>query len=167
MARNAETSPKELLDTLLGFLGFLVEIEESRDEAGTLVLQIYTGDSERLIGPHGETLQDLQALLNRILLARDPEAPRVTVDVEHYRAMKQDDLLSRVQVRAERVRATGKPVTLEPMNSYDRRMVHNAFKDDPEIETSSPPGERRLKPITLRRRSRGKPPGASSRESHA
>lgn len=144
--------PKDLLDTLLGYLGFLVEIEESHDDNGTLVLQIYTADPEHLIGPEGETLQDLQGLLNRLLFAQNPESPRVIVDVEHYRAMKQDNLLANVMARAERVRQTGRPITLEPMNSYDRRTVHNAFKDDPEIETHSPSGERRLKPITLRKR---------------
>lgn len=150
--------PKELLDTMLGYLGFGADIQESADEAGNLTLQIYMNEPERLIGPRGSTLHDLQTLLNRLLLAADPAAQRVTVDIEHYRTMRQDDLLSRVMARAERVRQTGRPVTLEPMNSYDRRIVHNAFKNDPELEVSSPPGERRLKPMTIRRR-RPQPPG--------
>jgi spoIIIJ-associated protein len=145
-------SPKELLDTLLGYLGFVCEISEIEDETGP-VLMIYTGEAERLIGLHGERLQDIQYLLNRILLEKSPETARVTVDCEHYRAMREDELVARIRERAERVRRTGKPITLDPMNSYDRRTVHNAFKDDPEIETSSPAGDRRMKCITLRRRS--------------
>ncbi len=143
---------KELLDTLLGYLGFVCEITEMEDETGP-VLMIYTGESERLIGQHGERLQDIQYLLNRILQEKCPDCPRVTVDCEHYRAMRDDELIARVKERAERVRRTGRPITLDPMNSYDRRTVHNAFKHDPEVETSSPPGDRRMKCITLRRRS--------------
>ncbi len=147
------SSAKEILDTMLGYLGFVCDIEETDDESGP-VLMIYTGEAERLIGNHGERLQDIQYLLNRILQEKCPESPRVTVDCEHYRAMREDELLTRVRERAERVRRTGRSITLDPMNSYDRRTIHNAFKDDPDIETFSPPGERRLKCITLRRRSR-------------
>ncbi len=53
-------TPKELLDTILGYLGFVVQIEESQNEAGNLVLQIYTEESRRLIGRDGETLEALQ-----------------------------------------------------------------------------------------------------------
>ncbi len=60
-------TPKELLDTILGYLGFVVQIEESQNEAGNLVLQIYTEESRRLIGRDGETLEALQFLLNRLL----------------------------------------------------------------------------------------------------
>ena len=50
------------------------------------------------------------------------------------------------------MRATGRPLTLDPMNSYERRLVHTAFKDDPEIATSSPADDARIKRITLARR---------------
>ncbi len=157
MPEREPMPPKDILDTMLGFLGFGADIQESYDEAGHLTLQIYMNEPGRLIGPHGETLHNLQTLLNRILNSTDPNAPRVTVDIEHYRTMRQDGLLSRVMARAERVRLTGRPITLEPMNSYDRRIIHNAFKDDPELEASSPPGDRRMKSMTIRRRRTGNP----------
>ncbi len=145
-------TPLELLDTLLGHLGYAFDIQESTGEEGMVTLQVYTAESERLIGPDGETLEDLQFLLNRLLQAKDRHAPRVIVDVEHYRTMRQDAFLRDIRTLAEQVRQTGRPVQLEPMNSYDRRMVHSAFKDDPQIETSSPPDDARLKRITLARR---------------
>ncbi len=119
---------------------------------GDLFLQIYTGERDLLIGQKGETLLDLQFLLNRLLQTADPSAERVNIDVEHHRAIARDRLLERVQARADRVRQTGRPVTLDPLNAYDRRLVHNLFKDDPDIATGSPPGDQRLKSITLRRR---------------
>ena len=145
-------NPKELLDTMLGYLGFVCEIQESTAADGTLTLQIYTGEIDRLVGPDGQTLDDLQFLLNRLLHARDPAAGRVVVDVEHYRTMRQDSFLQRIRALAEQVRATGRPLVLDPLNSYERRLVHNAFKDDPHVASSSPADDSRIKRITLSRR---------------
>ncbi len=145
-------APQELLDTMLGYLGFAFEIQEAVAEDGTISLQIYTAEAERLIGPEGQTLDDLQFLVNRVLQARDRHAPRVIVDVEHHRAMRQDGFLHKIRVLADQVRLTGRSVQLEPMNSFDRRLVHNAFKDDAQIRTFSPPDEARLKRITLSRK---------------
>jgi spoIIIJ-associated protein len=145
-------TPKETLDTMLGYLGFVCEIEETRSETGGLLLQVHSPENELLIGRRGETLEQIQFLLNRVLQAEDHDAPRVQVDVEHYRLMKVDDLVARVKHLAESVKATGLPVQLEPMNSYQRHIVHNAFKDDPDVMTWSPADDARLKRITLKPR---------------
>jgi spoIIIJ-associated protein len=145
-------SPKELLDTMLGYLGFVAEIDETTSEGGNLVLQIYTEESRRLIGRDGETLDAIQFLLNRLIQAKDKEALKVTVDCEHYRSKREDRIVQRVRELAERVRITGRSLQLEPMNSYERRIVHNAFKDDPDVATWSPSDSARIKQITLVRR---------------
>ena len=156
-------TPKELLDTILGYLGFVVQIEESQNEAGNPVLQIYTEESRRLIGRDGETLEALQFLLNRLLQAKDKDAPKVVVDCEMYRSMREDRIAQRVRELAERVRATGRSLQLEPMNSYERRIVHNAFKDDPDIATWSPSDSARIKQITLLKRQPKKEPAQPAR----
>jgi spoIIIJ-associated protein len=145
-------SPKELLDTMLGYLGFVAEIDEQTNESGNQVLQIYTEESRRLIGRDGETLDAIQFLLNRLIQAKDKDAPKITVDCEHYRSMREDRIVQRVRELAERVRITGRSLQLEPMNSYERRIVHNAFKDDPDVATWSPSDSARIKQITLVRR---------------
>jgi len=144
-------TPKEILDTMLGCLGFVCEIKETEAENG-LTLQVYTPEKELLIGHNGQTIDDLQYLLNRVLQAQDATSPRVQVDVEHYRDMRNDLLVARVRKLSETVRTTGMPVHLEPMNSYDRRLIHNAFKDDPQVLTWSPPDEARMKRIVLKKR---------------
>ena len=149
---------KELLDTMLGYLGFVVQIEETRNEGGNLVLQIYTEESRRLIGRDGETLEAIQFLLNRLLQAKDKDAEKVIVDCEHYRSMREDRIVQRVRELAERVRITGRSLQLEPMNSYERRLVHNAFKDDPDVATWSPSDSARIKQITLLKRQLKKEP---------
>jgi spoIIIJ-associated protein len=149
-------SAREILDTMLGYLGFVCEIEEHKDENGES-LQVYTSEKDRLIGRSGETLDNIQFLLNRLLQAKDKDAPRVQVDIEHYRRMRDDMLVSKVRQVAELVRKTGRSYHLDPMNAYDRRIIHNAFKDDPEVTTWSPPDDARIKRITLKRRSADKP----------
>ncbi len=143
--------PRETLESMLGLLGFFCNVEESQ-QGSSIVLQIYSAEKDRLIGKNGKVLEDIQTLLNRILQASDKHAPKVQVDVEHYRAMQEDQLVSRVRELAQNVRLTGRSIQLEPMNAYERRIVHNAFAEDPEIQTWSPPDDSRLKRITLRRR---------------
>jgi spoIIIJ-associated protein len=144
-------NPRETLDTMLGLLGFVCDVKEMRTEHG-LTLMIYTAEKDRLLGRNGALLEDTQLLLNRVLQARDKNAPKVQVDLEHWREMRDDALAHRVRHIAETVRQTGRPHHLEPMNAYERRIVHNAFKDDPEITTWSPPDDARIKRITIRRR---------------
>src|SRR5450432_1106330 len=145
-------TPKELLDTMLGYLGFVTEIDEQRGEGGNLILQIYTEESNRIIGRDGETLEAIQFLLNRVIQTKDREAEKVIVDCEHYRSMREDKIVQRVRELAERVRISGRSLQLEPMNSYERRIVHNAFKDDPDVATWSPSDSARIKQITLLKR---------------
>ena len=154
MSTEAEptVNAKELLDTMLGYLGFVFEIEETKSESGNPTLQIYTEEADRLIGHEGETLDAVQFLLNRVVQSKDAEAPKWIVDCEMYRSMRQDKIVHHVKQLAERVRLSGRPLQLEPMNSYERRIVHEAFKDDPEIGTWSPSDSSRIKQITLIRR---------------
>jgi spoIIIJ-associated protein len=131
------TAPaKATLEELLQRLGFDATVDEHNLDEG-LLLDVKTSDSGRLIGRQGQTLADLQYLLNRILFQRDPSAPKVTVDVGGYRAQARDALVKKAQEAAEKVRRWGDVVELEPLNAFDRRIVHNAIKDDPAVETHS------------------------------
>lgn len=142
---------RQILDTMLGYLGFVVRIEEDNGPDGP-TLQILTEEPDALIGKRGEVLEDIQYLVNRILQRRDPKSSRIRVDCEYFRTMREDRLLQKVKEFAERVRATGQPNTLRPLNSYYRRLVHNLFVDDLEVMSESEGGEGRYKAITLRRR---------------
>jgi len=77
----------------------------------------------------------------------------VIVDVEGYRQKEKQDFLGRVRELADQVRRTGQPFVLAPMNSFDRRLVHQAFAEDPEIATQSEESSARLKQVTLTLRS--------------
>ncbi len=138
----------EILDTMLGYLGFVVQIEPDVDHPGT-GLQVITHEPKPLIGRQGERLDDLQYLVNRLLQLRLPDAPRIRVDVDHYRAAQEDRLIEEADRVAARVLATGEPARLPPMNAYFRRVIHHHFADHPEVKTWSPPDSGRVKQITL------------------
>jgi len=140
---------RKILDTMLGHLGFTVNIEIHETDEGPC-LQILTSESKYLIGKDGERLDDLQYLVNRVLKKHFPKAQRVRVDCEHYRAIQEDHLVEEVHGMAERVKASGKPLKMRPLNAYYRRLVHNALVDFAEVESVSPGGDDRLKQIAIR-----------------
>jgi spoIIIJ-associated protein len=127
---------KATLEKLLTLLGFDVTIEEHMMDDGIL-LDVKTEDSGRLIGRQGQTLSDLQYITNRLLFQQDPSAPKVMVDVSGYRAQARDALVRKAKEAAEKVRRWGDVVELEPLSAFDRRIIHQALKDDPSIETHS------------------------------
>ena len=128
--------PKEVLGKILGTLGFETTIEEHKMEDGIL-LDVKTDDAGRLIGRQGQTLADLQYVTNRMLFQQDQTMPKITVDVGGYRSQARDALVKKAKDAAEKVRRWGDAVELEPLNAFDRRVVHQTLKDDPDVETSS------------------------------
>jgi spoIIIJ-associated protein len=128
--------PKEILEHILGTLGFAATVEEHQ-MGSDLLLDVKTEESGRLIGRQGQTLSDLQYLVNRILFQQDHNLPKVMLDVGGYRSQAREALLKKALEAADKVRRWGDAVELEPLNAFDRRLVHQALKDDPDIETQS------------------------------
>lgn len=145
------THASQILDTMLGYLGFTVQIDQIEGPDG-LTLQIHTDDSQQLIGKRGSTMEDIQYLVNRILQRHIPEAPRIRVDIEFYRSMHEDKLVDHAKELGDKVRAFGKSEMLQPMNSYYRRLIHNVFADDPEVMSVSLDPNLRFKRIQLKKR---------------
>ena len=142
--------PKATLEKLLELLGIPATVEEHAMDDGIL-LDVKTDDSGRLIGRQGQTLSDLQYLTNRILFQQDRNAPKITVDVSGYRFQQRDALIKKAKEAAEKVRRWGDVVELEPLSAFDRRIVHAAIKDDPDIETHSVEAEGTDKKVVLLR----------------
>ncbi|MES2709119.1 MAG: R3H domain-containing nucleic acid-binding protein [Verrucomicrobiota bacterium] len=145
---NAAHSAREILEIMLRHLGYSVTIEMDEDPTGPS-LHVRTPEPQALIGRKGERLDDLQHLVNKLLRRKYPDAPRVRLDVENFRRREIDQFLSGILKIADQVHATGQPVKLDPMNSYERRLVHNAFKEHPTVRSWSPEDAGRLKRITL------------------
>lgn len=101
------------------------------------VIDVNGADLGVLIGRRGDTLASLQHVLNLIVSKRIPDAAGVTVDVEHYRHRREEQLGALALRMADRVRRTGSPITLEPMPASDRRLIHLTLADDPDVQTYS------------------------------
>jgi spoIIIJ-associated protein len=128
--------PKEVLEKILALLDFPATVVEHKLD-DDLLLDVKMEDTGRLIGRQGQTLADLQYITNRILFQQDVMAPKVMVDVGGYRLQAREALVKKAQAAADKVRRWGEPVELEALGSFDRRIVHHAFKDDPDVETHS------------------------------
>lgn len=129
----------------------LATIRSSGDgEVGALI-DIQGEDSGLLIGKRGETLQALQLLVNLILGDRQSHA-LVIIDVEFYRERRSRSLQALAMRVAERVAATGRPITLEPMPAAERRVIHLALADHPDVTTESTgDGQQRKVTVMLRK----------------
>lgn len=145
---NEVDAAGKILNTMLVKLGFRVGLEISENEDGPC-LNILTDDSANLIGKHGDRLEDLQYLTNRILIKHYPGAPRIRVDCDHYRANQEQVLLDEARELASQVLSDGKERQLKPLNAYYRRLAYNTLSDVEGITTSSPSGNSRYKRILI------------------
>ena len=93
---------------------------------------------ELIIGYRGETLDSLQYLIS-LVVNKDHDIPykRVVLDTENYRAKREETLKRLADKIAYKVKKTGRPFKLEPMNPYERRIIHSALQDDASISTYS------------------------------
>ena len=106
----------------------------------TITLHVEGADEEAmglLIGRRGETLRSLQFMVNLLVSRKVQKWPQIVVDVGNYRQRRQESLEGLARRMAERVRQSGRPLTLEPMGAYERRIVHLALRSDPTVYTES------------------------------
>lgn len=137
-------------ESLLKPLGFDYTLSTAPYE-DSIVLHIESTDASHLIGEEGDRLDDLQYLVNRLVQAEWENAPRVRVDCDRYRERAEEKIIRRARSRAQRVLQTGKPLLMEKLNAYQRRLVHNALADIPGIATASEETDSRFKRITISR----------------
>ena len=140
----------EALASLLSPLGFTYTLTTEPYEDGISLL-LESPDARFLIGDEGDRLDDLQYMVNRLVQAKWSDAPRIRIDCDSYRARAEAKLLRRARSRAERVLKTGKPLLMEKLNAYQRRLVHNDLATIPGIVTQSEETESRFKRITISR----------------
>jgi spoIIIJ-associated protein len=146
--------PKQVLSELLRRMGIEGRVDQFSTADG-LLLHVESPDGGRLIGRQGQTLAHLQFLMNRMLRKQAADAPHVIVDVCRYRERQRDLLIKHAQEQGDRVRRWGEPIRLEPMSPYERRIVHQFFLNDPDIETVSEGGdESGRKQVILRLRAK-------------
>jgi len=111
-----------------------IDLKESDD---SIELDIKGNDMGVLIGRRGETLDSLQYLTSLVINKDNDDYKRVVVDVEKYRAKREETLINLANRLAEKVVRYKKNVTLEPMNPYERRVIHSTLQDSKQVNTHS------------------------------
>ena len=125
-----------LKDTLKA-MGMEVEIALDIDEDGSLSINMSGPNMGILIGKRGQTLDSLQYLANRVANKHQSGYVRVKLDTENYRARREETLKHLAKNIAHKVKRNRRPVALEPMNPYERRIIHFALQNDPYVTTHS------------------------------
>jgi spoIIIJ-associated protein len=144
---------RELLERVVHALGVDARIDVVEEDE-EVVATVTGGDLGVLIGRHGQMIDALQYLANAIAhRAVGDDRRRIVVDAAGYRARRSATLETLARRSAEQASATGRRVELEPMSAVERRLVHEALKDDPEVETTSEGVEPNRDGVVLPRRS--------------
>ena len=125
--------------TLEKLISFIVDdaVVSAKTEDDILRLTIEGGNSALLIGKHGRTLDALQYIVQRIVQKKKKTRVRISVDVEGYRDRRKASLTQLALRLSEKVKRSGKPATISPMNAYDRRTIHIALKEHAGVKTQS------------------------------
>lgn len=109
----------------------------AEEEGDFYKISLVGGQLGSIIGRRGETLDALQYLANLVANKNASERKRVILDAEGYRKRREETLVTLAKRLAEKVKRTGDPVALEPMNSQERRVIHTALQHDSRIQTMS------------------------------
>ena len=127
----------DFLKGVLETMNLEVEIVTEIDEEGALAIELKGKHMGILIGKRGQTLDALQYLTNRVANKNQEEFVRVKLDTENYRKRRKETLENLAKNIASKVKRTRKPVSLEPMNPYERRIIHSALQADRYVSTHS------------------------------
>jgi spoIIIJ-associated protein len=128
----------QFVEHLIDKMGLSGSVEVTTRENARLGISINSRDSGLLIGRRGKTLDAIQLIVNAVIGRMGEHASlRVIVDSENYRTKREQKIVSLAEHVAQQVRRTGGSRLLEPMNPFERRIIHTTLNDAPDIETMS------------------------------
>lgn len=135
---SIEDVAKTFLSDVFGAMNMEVEIIINVDESDRMMDIELKGDNMGLlIGKRGQTLDSLQQLTNLAVNKKSDSYYRVKLDTENYRKRRKDTLENLAKNIAYKVKRTKRPVSLEPMNPFERRVIHSALQNDRYVTTHS------------------------------
>ncbi|HEY4812359.1 MAG TPA: R3H domain-containing nucleic acid-binding protein [Solirubrobacteraceae bacterium] len=127
---------EELLEEVVDGLGLDAEIEVDEQD-GVLSGRLEGEDVGLFIGRHGQTIDAVQHLAQRIIFPEGPSAVRVVIDANGYRERRAEALHAMADDAAEKALSSGKPVDLDPLPPFERRIVHEYLRERGGVETHS------------------------------
>ena len=134
---TAAGKAQEFLQELTKLMGVNVSVAVATDDEGNVKVNMEGDTLGILIGRRGETLDALQYLTSLQVNKGQNDYTRVTLDTENYRAKREEALIRLANRMANRAQKTGRKVDMEPMNPYERRILHSALQNNPNVSTHS------------------------------
>ncbi len=135
---SVEDNVKEFLSNVFAAMNMVVVIDLNyNEEEKTIDIELSGDDMGTLIGKRGQTLDSLQYLASTVANKNTDEYIRVKIDTENYRERRKETLENLAKNVAYKVRRTRRPESLEPMNRYERRIIHSALQNDRYVTTHS------------------------------
>lgn len=127
----------EFIHTLIEKMGYESKVTIAFREEHKIGIKLDSADSSILIGRKGKNLDALQVLANIYASRIGSEDLRIILDVENYRIRREESIVRIAYTTADKVHQTHKSILLEPMNPFERRLIHTTLNDIPDIETKS------------------------------
>jgi len=138
MKASIDITTKKFLEDVFRAMGISASAVVNFDqENSTIEINIDGDEMGVLIGKRGQTLDSLQYLVSLVVNKNSENYIKVKLDTENYRARRKETLENLAKNIAFKVKRTRKPVSLEPMNPYERRIIHSALQNDKYVETYS------------------------------
>lgn len=135
---SVENTAKKFLEDVFQAMGIKAACEVNYDkENSTIEVNIDGDEMGVLIGKRGQTLDSLQYLVSLVVNKNSEDYIKVKLDTENYRERRKETLENLARNIAYKVKRTRKPISLEPMNPYERRIIHSALQNDKYVETYS------------------------------
>jgi spoIIIJ-associated protein len=135
---DVEAVSKKFLSDVFAAMGIAVEISAKyNDSLRSLEVELSGDEMGVLIGKRGQTLDSLQYLISLVINKGTTEYIKVKVDTENYRQRRKETLENLAKNISYKVKRTRRPVSLEPMNPYERRIIHSALQNDRYVTTHS------------------------------
>ncbi|MDP4091931.1 MAG: RNA-binding cell elongation regulator Jag/EloR [Bacillota bacterium] len=136
MKESMSDKARMFLEDVFDKMNLKAEVMVEEDEE-SILLRIYGEDIGIIIGRRGETLDSLQYLTSLVVNKEKGSYKRVVIDVENYRQKREETLVKLANRLADRVIKYKKNIVLEPMNPYERRIIHSSLQDNDYVETYS------------------------------
>lgn len=137
VTEETKKAVEKFLSDVFQVMGMEVQIKSDIDKDGVLCIDMSGDNMGIIIGKRGQTLDSLQYLSNRVANKQQAGYVRVKLDTENYRVRREETLRHLAKNIAHKVKRNRKPIALEPMNPYERRIIHYSLQSDPYVTTHS------------------------------
>lgn len=128
---------KDIIHSIFKKMGLTIAIVEFHEGESKVYVELESSNSGLIIGKKGKTLEAVQFLVNLIVNQQNDSDKKIILDIEGYRAKRERSLKNLARNAAVKVSRNGKPFTMEPMNPFERRLIHLTLQNDQRVTTRS------------------------------